>query len=233
LIHSKESADLDGNDPLTPVLDAIPLVVLLIDRSLKIRWVNKRGESLFGRPRNCLIGQPIRPLESGLWTWSQGPTFDETLRALFLGGDPISEDERRCNIRVDGKKTEYGLKVNASLIAFGGDPMALMALENVTPTNPSENKNTETEKLSLAIQMARATTHALNQPLSVVTGNLDLLMNRGEFDGPLKDRIERISRSADRVAEFVRLLQGILRSPGECDTLRAGKIDSAKASMIV
>ncbi len=233
MIHSQESADLHENDPLTPVLDAIPLAVLLIDRSLKIRWVNKGGEILFGRPRNCLIGQPIRPLESGLWTWSQGPTFDETLRALFLGGDPICGEECGCNIRVDGKKTEYGLKVNASLIAFGGDPMALMALENVTPANPSENKNTETEKLSLAIQMARATTHALNQPLSVVTGNLDLLMNRGEFDGPLKDRIETISRSADRVAEFVRRLQGILRSPGECDTLRDGKIDSAKASMIV
>lgn len=231
MVHTELSTGLHGKDPLETALNAVPLAILLIDSTLKIRWVNTRGEALLGRQRDLLIGQSIDTIQGGLWTWSHTLDFDKTLRALFPGGDSICGEEHRCTILVDGKKTEYDLTINASPIVFAGDQVLLMALEDITHLKKLEKENTETETLDLAIQMARATIHELNQPLSVLMGNLDLLIRKQEANGPLKDRIDRISKSADRVAGFVRRLQTIIRSPKKRYALKASPVNSGKASL--
>jgi signal transduction histidine kinase len=147
-------------------------------------------------------------------------------------GDSISRAECLWSIQADGETVTYDLRMSASAIIISGNPLVLLALEDTAPMKQLETRDREIEKLSLALQMARATTHELNQPLSVLVGNLDLLANQGEVDGPLKDRIDRVSRSADRVVETVRRLQGIISSPKKGTRLKTGPANSAKATLI-
>ncbi len=230
--HTETSTLFHGKELLETALNAIPLAILLIDSTLEVRWVNRRGEALFGRERESVVGQSVETVKGGLWVWSDGPDFDDRLRTLFRGGDSICEEERRCTILGDGKKTECYFRINASPMMFANDKMVLIALEDITLLKVSEKENTEREKLSLTIQMARATTHDLNQPLSVLVGNLDLLMRHLEANGSFKDRIDRISKSADRVTEVVRRLQMIIRSPRKGDFLKSSRPDTGKASLI-
>jgi signal transduction histidine kinase len=122
--------------------------------------------------------------------------------------------------------------MSASAIVISGNPLVLLALEDTTPMKQLETRDRDIEKLRLALKMARATTHELSQPLSVLVGNLDLLATQGEVNGPLKDRIDRVSRSADRVVETVRRLQGIISSPRKGPRLKTGSVNSPKATLI-
>jgi len=233
MVQTRISPDFPGDDPLTTALNAIPLAILVIDSTLKIRWINRTGETLFGRQGKILIGQSIKPVQGGLWTWSDGLNFDEAIGTLLPGGDPICGEEQRVTIHLDGKKTERHLRVTASPVEFAGDRMILMALEDITLLKALEKKDTETERLSHTIQMARGTAHELNQPLSVLVGNLDLLRKHHELDGSFRNRIDKISDSADRVAEVVRRLQMIIHSPKKRDILKTGTVDSERTSHVI
>lgn len=232
MIHTDLSTDRKGRDSLIPLLDAIPVAILLIDGTSKIQWVNRSGETLFRCGRESLIGQAIDPREKGRWSWGQEPNLAETLHACLRNGDSISRAECLWSIQVDGEAVRYDLRMSASAITISGNPLVLLALEDITPMKQLETRDRDAERLSLALQMARATTHELSQPLSVLVGNLDLLTNQGEVKEPLKDRIDRMSRSADRVVETVRRLQGIISPPGKGIRLKTGPVNSPKATLI-
>jgi len=233
MIHTETSTNLREKDPLATALNAIPLATLFVDKTLKIRWINKMGEALFGRQRESLIGQSIDRIQGDLLAGSNGLSLGETIRTLFRGGDPICEVAQQVTILSDGKKTDRHVKINASPAQFDGDQMILMALQDTTPPRePEGEKGAETEVLSHTIQMVRAKAHELNQPLSVLVASLELLNRNLEADSALKNRMDRISKSADRVTELVRQLQLIIHSPRRCDTLKADKLDSEKTPMI-
>jgi signal transduction histidine kinase len=111
--------------------------------------------------------------------------------------------------------------------------MVLVAFEDITPPPGSEERHGQTEHLSLTIRMARTLTHELNQPLSVLVGNLDLLLSQPETRTFLGDRIDLILKSADQVAESVRRLQAILCVSKDHDKLGGSKSDPTAAPLLI
>jgi signal transduction histidine kinase len=208
-------------DPLSRLLEAIPLVIVIVDKTLKIQWINARGVAFFGRHRDVLIGQSIAPTPESIWTWSDNRDFAGKFESILGRGGSASWDDCRCRIPVGGREREHSLKITASPFDHGGEPMALVIFEEAETNGECDSDMGNLERLAHAIQMARSTTHDLNQPLSVLMGNLDLLLCQGLVDGPLKERITRISKSADQVAQIVHELQEILRSAGERKMLKA------------
>ncbi|MBW2058574.1 MAG: PAS domain-containing protein [Deltaproteobacteria bacterium] len=228
MVHSKGEFDLPREDPVQTALNAVPLAVLLVDRKLKIRWINRRAEILFGGRGDPLAGRSIGNSRGSPSTCFQALHLAEIVRTVFRDGGPIAGKERHCTICHDGGRAEYLFRINASPITLAGTDAVLLAIEDITELKRAEERGTERETLSLAIRMARATTHELNQPLSVLMGNLDLLIRNQEAKGRLKDRIARISKSADRVAEIVRQLQSIIRSPQKGHLTQVGPAESRK-----
>jgi len=215
MVPAEVTTDFPGKDPLTASLDAIPLAILLIDNTSKIRWANGKGETLFGCRRKSLIGQSIEPGPGGLWTWSNG--LGGAVWTHLREGDPIRGEEQHVIILADGTRREHRLRVTTSPIPYAGAQTILMALEDMARPEKSERRNTEAEALSRTIQMARAIAHELSQPLSVLVGNLELFRKQLTVNDTLTNRIEKISESADRVAEIVHRLHRILHSPGKRD----------------
>jgi nitrogen-specific signal transduction histidine kinase len=231
MTHTRDATDPSRNDPIEGILDAIPLPILLIDKSLRIRWINKKGESLFGGERRDLNGQSIEPGPGGLWTWLRNPDSQKTLWKQLETGAAGAGREQDVRILRDGKGTTCRLRISTSWVHFADEPVTLMALEDITSSRDLD-QGSDLETLSLTIQMACATAHDLNQPLSVLVGNLDLLMKQLEASGTQLDRISKISESADRVTEVVRRLQKIIHNPRKHDPLKAGTLGSGKASLV-
>jgi len=73
------------------------------------------------------------------------------------------------------------------------------------------NQLIESEKRSAATELAGATAHELNQPLTSVMGILELAMLKAEGDPDHKNRLERAYSQLERMAEIVRSLSRITR----------------------
>jgi nitrogen-specific signal transduction histidine kinase len=225
MVETERSSECHCKNSLTTVLEAIPLAILIIDHALKIQWVNTRAESLFDSEAESLTGQSLEHLGGGR-TWDTVPDLPGRIRALFKGGQWIWKKDDQFTLLVDGGKTVHHLRINAFPIGFASEHMALMILEDMAPLK-------EVESLGLTIQKVRATAHDLNQPLSVLMGNLDLLAAHSDLNGPSRKRINKVLESGDRVADVVRRLQMIVHTPKKRENLKAGVIDPEKTLMAV
>ncbi len=232
MVDAERPTEFNSGDLLTAVFEAMPIAILLVESSLIIRWANKKGAILFGCKRESLVGESITPNQNGHWTLDDGHDFHEKIRNLFHSDDSITGEELVISLYSNGKTIERHIRMNASLLESADTPLVLMVIEDITPLKELEKKSKETERLSLSIQMIRNAIHDLNQPLSALVGNLDLLEQHLSVDAPLRARIEKILESADGVAEVVRRLQMIIHAPKKRDILKAGVADPRKTSML-
>jgi two-component system cell cycle response regulator len=69
----------------------------------------------------------------------------------------------------------------------------------------------EEERLKVLLQMAGATSHELNQPLTALLGSIELLQLNKDIPEPLSRHIYRIEKSGHRIAEIVRKMGAIRR----------------------
>ncbi len=228
MVHADTSNDGDRKDPLTAALDTLPIAILFVDKARTIRWINKKGETLFRQPRAGLVGQSVEAAESGLWVWSRGPILDEIMTACLGHGRRVCKEDQEVTILGDNGRKHHPMKVTASPLLVADERLALLVLENAMPSE--EDKKNETERLHLAIKTARVTAHELNQPLSVLVGHIELLMKQLDAENPVKTRIDKMSESADRLAETVHRLQMIIHTAKEPGLLRTGAMSLRKES---
>lgn len=67
-----------------------------------------------------------------------------------------------------------------------------------------QNKLLETEQIRVLAETAGAAAHEINQPLTVLMGKLELLLERMGPDSKHREVIESVYGSADRIADIVR-----------------------------
>ena len=228
MAHADTSNNGDHKDPLTAALESLPLTILLVDRARTIRWINKRAETLFGQPHAGLVGQSIQPTECGLWIWSRGPVLDEILTGCLDRGRQVCKDRQGITILGDKIRKPRSMTVTASPLLVANERLALLVLEDAIASE--EDKTDEAETLHRAIKTARVTAHELNQPLSVLVGHIELLMRQLDADNPVKPRINKMSESADRLAETVHRLQMVIHTAKEPGLIKAGAMSRQKES---
>jgi DNA-binding response OmpR family regulator len=67
-----------------------------------------------------------------------------------------------------------------------------------------QNQLLESEQLRVLAETAGATAHEINQPLTVLMGKLELLLEQLAGDSPHREVIQSVYGSADRIADIVR-----------------------------
>jgi len=228
MVHADTSNAWNRKDPLMTALDNLPIAVLFVDKTRTIRWINKRGETLFNRPRTGLVGQSIEPAERGLWIWSRGRILTALVAACLSHGRRVCKEDHEVTILGDNSRRRFPIKVTASPLLVADERLALLVLEDAVPSEKHERS--ETERLHFAIKTATVTAHELNQPLSVLVGHIELLMKQLDPDNPVKPRINKMSESADRLTETVHRLQMIIHTARDPGLLKAGAMNFQKES---
>jgi len=69
----------------------------------------------------------------------------------------------------------------------------------------------EKEKLSAVIQTAGAVCHEMNQPLMVILGFAELLLEDLQEDGSQKENLKEIKKQVERLGSITRKLMSITR----------------------
>ena len=165
--------------------------MLLTDSGGRIVDANAAAAGLTGRSGRELIGVAVADLVAG-----QVPETASLQSA---------ESEDRVLEARDG--TERRVRLSASRIE---SDLWLYILQDVTRERQLQQQMAQSEKLAAMGELLAGVAHELNNPLSVVLGQVHLL-RRAASDGPLVERADKIASAADRCARIVKNFLALAR----------------------
>lgn len=189
---------------LGSLVDAFPDAARLIDAdTLEILDANHADQELSGYPRAALLGRDARefwPIEPELRARVEGHVAEVrargTARAFAL---PFRTRGGRL-VPVD---------VHAGRAWAAGREVLVVLSRDATPRLAREAIQQEAAQLRAARAVANGAAHEINNPLSVISGSLELLARRVAAGSPEARWVARALEAAARVQEIVTHLDRI------------------------
>ena len=93
----------------------------------------------------------------------------------------------------------------------GGPDYVLGHAHDITDIKRSDARAVEAEALRSVGQLALATAHEINTPLTVIMASLQLMQARGQVPGPATAYVQRAIKSAEQIRDTVRNMSRITR----------------------
>ena len=93
----------------------------------------------------------------------------------------------------------------------GGVPYVLGHAHDITDIKRSDALAGEAEALRSVGQLALATAHEINNPLTIIIGSLQLMLARGQVPEDASVAIQRVIKSAEQIRDTVRNMSRITR----------------------
>ncbi len=93
----------------------------------------------------------------------------------------------------------------------GGPEYVLGHAHDITDIKRSDARAGQAEALRSVGQLALATAHEINNPLTVIMASLQLMMARGQVPGPATAYVQRAIKSAEQIRDTVRNMSRITR----------------------
>jgi PAS domain S-box-containing protein len=93
----------------------------------------------------------------------------------------------------------------------GGPPYVLGHAHDITDIKRSDARAGEAEALRSVAQLALATAHEINNPLTVVIASLQLMTSRGQVPPEAAAYVERAIRAGEQIRDIVRNMSRITR----------------------
>ena len=93
----------------------------------------------------------------------------------------------------------------------GGPPYVLGHAHDITDIKRSDARAGEAEALRSVAQLALATAHEINNPLTVIIASLQLMTSRGQVPPDAAAYVERAIRAGEQIRDIVRNMSRITR----------------------
>jgi PAS domain S-box-containing protein len=169
-------------------------VLLSVNRAAAER-LGYTPDELVGRSMGDLLAPPVRHLFPEYLARIRRDATDEGLMLVVTRNG----DERiwtYSNVR--GREP-------------GGPDYVLGHAHDITDIKRSDARAGEAEALRSVGQLALATAHEINNPLTVIMASLQLMMARGQVPEPAAAYVQRAIKSAEQIRDTVRNMSRITR----------------------
>jgi PAS domain S-box-containing protein len=186
----------------------VPLAVLVTDNQGTIHYVNEAFERLTLYPAAEALGQTPRLLKSG----RQDPAFYATLWATIRAGRTWTAEV--MNRRKDG--TLFRARhIIVPIAGRDGAPTHFIGFqEDVTALRATEERLRLSERLEVVGRLTAGIAHDLNNILTVILGNTELLSRALAAEQELRELAEAALAAAESAAELTtRMLAFARRQP--------------------
>lgn len=230
LAHSRAMESLLAS--LSETYDGLDDAVSVIDRDLRLVYVNDAFCRLVGWPRPVLLGaEPPMPW----WTAEEGERAAGLMRQLMDGGEISGPSEERVYKHRTGR--EMPVSIRSSLLRDDrGNVAALVAITSPTgepeeAPAPADSLRAEREQLARAEQAQRVaaqTTAAIAQeletPLAVIR---DTVASLGDALSGSEHAaaVTAISGAVDRIAQTTKDLLAAVDAPASQPAVDGGPVD--------
>lgn len=195
----------DSRDFLEDLLDNCPALILTTDRSGVITYCSRASQELTGLDCKELLGHPLL----SFWRSTSGDILDllyeiETAPThLHQEGNFVGKNGRAVPLAMSFTLLRNSKGEPAGLLAVGKDLTTLKELQKQTLEN---------ERL-LGITEALATVnHEINNPLTPIIGNVQLLLSsKNAFDAAVTQKLRTIEMNARKIHEIIQHMSKISR----------------------
>jgi PAS domain S-box-containing protein len=200
-------------DFLEQLIDSSIDAIVSADTNGRVVLFNRAAERIFGRPADEVLGTNVERLYP--------PGRARQVMAL------IRSETHGGRGRLEGFRTEFlsahgeliPISLSAALISRGDQPIGTVGIftdlrERMRMEQSLAHAQEQLrmqEKQTIVAELAGATAHELNQPLTSVMGYAELLRRRLETGTPEHHAAEIIVSEAERMAEIVRKIGKITR----------------------
>ncbi len=169
-------------------------VLLSVNRAAAER-LGYTPDELVGRSMGDLLAPPVRHLFPEYLARIRRDATDEGLM-LVVTRDGDERIWTYSNVR--GREP-------------GGPDYVLGHAHDITDIKRSDARAGEAEALRSVGQLALATAHEINNPLTVIMASLQLMMARGQVPEPAAAYVQRAIKSAEQIRDTVRNMSRITR----------------------
>lgn len=195
---------------LLDVIDGLPLAIAVIDHNKRVMLANKATLMFVNKNEDQLVGRV------------GGEAFgcihhDDVPEGCGFGKDCI-----KCRLRsavletMEKKQSQYmleitmvfkthgkrDLRISTQPLMLEGESVVLLSIEDITEVKKNEQVLIQKEKLSAVVQTAGAVCHEMSQPLMVILGLSDLLLEAiGDDDGRISN-ITEIKNQAIKLGDM-------------------------------
>jgi PAS domain S-box-containing protein len=178
------------------ILDNTQNIILVLDTSGRVTYVNRRAEEL-GCSEGELSGLPLAQI---IHT-SHRPLFDVALRTV-LAGNPAQNLEAPV-ARPDGRISRFALHLNSIKDQSGNAGSVVVVMTDITEASVLQTNLARTEKMAALGQLVSGVAHEINNPLAAIVGFADLLCENPAIPGSAREELEAILREAERTRVLV------------------------------
>jgi signal transduction histidine kinase/DNA-binding response OmpR family regulator/GAF domain-containing protein len=217
LFHEVEAGRrtiLESRNTLQTVFDGILAGIYIVDRERRVLAVNKTQADWAGQDVDSLVGQ----LAEKAFPDSMQPLA--LIEETFQTGKPASRDERYRSI--SGRWAEWEIHTYPIVLHEGDQDLDVVAdrpvdrvvvvVRDVTEQRWLEASLLQSEKLAAVGTLAAGIAHEINNPMTVVSANAQILREEIPATHPYYSSIELIDRASERASKIVRSLLDFSRS---------------------
>jgi PAS domain S-box-containing protein len=203
-----EEISRNAREHLESILNTLPIGIIVLNRDVRVIFLNRTQEEFFKRVsiQSTIVdavGMPISALLPSTYTrW-----VEEHQRALDDGSvytDP------KC---VYGERKELVLSVVIAPLRdiWGKIVGTLQISEDVTEKTRLEENLLRAEKLATVGQLAITVNHEINNPLTSILANSQILRltSSANLDAKTIKRLEEIERQVERIAKVTERLRSL------------------------
>jgi len=202
---------------LWEVIDTLPLAIVVINSNSEVVLANKSSYLFTNKEEVQLIGQ------------IGGEAFGCINKDDVPEGCGFGPECLKCRLRASVQATmghkkpqhmvetvmvfknhgERHLRISTLPMVLDGDDVVLLSIEDITTVKKYEQIAMEKEKLTAVIQTAGAVCHEMNQPLMVILGLAELIIEDLQKDAVQKENIAEILKQTKRLGSITNKLMTV------------------------
>ena len=187
------------------LLEGFPDLILVVDLEERYTFVNSRAPDLLGYQPEDMVGKKISDLED------HSPELVTLYRTVVSGKEAFASAEYGARHR-DGSwrtmRATGGQLFDAQCKASG----VIISVRDITLERKLEQQVVQSERLAAMGAMIGGVAHELNNPLTTILGNSDLLLET-ETNETSRKRLALLQQDARKAAEIVKNLTYFSRPP--------------------
>jgi two-component system NtrC family sensor kinase len=208
------NADLEANrwellrsrNTLRALFDSTPASIYIVDRKYTLIAINRSRANIAKRQPNEMVGKLCYKT---LYQRSEPCPGCRVSETLFTGHN-TQRIERRWE--ADGDLVELEINTYPIQNETGEVMQAFLFEEDVTEKRRLEATLAQSEKLAAVGQLAAGVAHEINNPLTAIIANAQLLQRRlAADDDEMQEMLDLIVRAGDRATQVVRNLLDFAR----------------------
>jgi two-component system NtrC family sensor kinase len=195
---------LHSRNTLRALFDNLPTALYIVDPEYRIMAVNRGRAKLTDQPPKSLVGKTCYQALFNRSTPCPECRVQETFKDKSL-------TQRKESRQVADESTEWEISTYPISDEEGEVIQVILLEQDISEQHRLEGILAQSEKLAAIGQLAAGVAHEINNPLTAIIANAQILDRELPADSDLKESVDLIARAGARATQVVRNLLDFAR----------------------